>query len=172
MSDVRLVDYLDTWPSLYAQVEGEIRSAVPAPGVVLEHIGSTAVHGLCAKPVLDVALGVPSLDDLQAWIPALAGIGFVYRPAYEEHVPDRRYFVRSAGHTPRVHLPAVVLGDTLWRQHLRFRDVLRRDAAQRQAYADLKKQLALRHASDKAAYTDAKAPFIQQLLATHGAVTP
>ena len=165
MTDVQLIDYQDAWPAQYAQVERELRSAIPAPGVALAHIGSTAVPGLCAKPVLDVALGVPSLQDVAAWVPALVAIGFVYRREYEEHIPDRRYFVRAAGQTPRVHLHAVVLDEALWRQHLLFRDLLRRDTVLMQSYAALKKQLARRHASDKAAYTDAKAPFIRQLLA-------
>ena len=160
-----VTDYHAAWPLQFAQVAGEVRSALPGSRFALEHIGSTAVPGLCAKPVLDIALGVSALDEVEAFIAPLAGIGFTYRPGYEAQIPDRRYFVRDAGRVPRVHLHAVVLDGTLWRQHLRFRDLLRQDPGTLQSYAALKRQLAAIHASDKAAYTDAKSPFIQHILA-------
>lgn len=139
---------------------------MPVHGIVLEHIGSTAVPGLCAKPVLDIARGVGRLEDVEARVPELARLGFSYRPEHEQHIPDRRYFTRAEGATPRVHLHALLLGGALWTQHLRFRDALREDPALAQAYAALKRQLAVLHASDKAAYTEAKAPFIGQVLAS------
>ena len=166
MPEVHLSDYQDTWPSQYAQVAAELRSAITHPGIVVEHIGSTAVPGLCAKPVLDVLLGGAALDEVQSSVAALASLGFVYRPEYELQIPDRRYFVRAEGVTPRVHLHAVVLGGTLWRQHLEFRDALRGNENITQAYAGLKRHLAVLHASDKAAYTEAKAPFIKRVLDT------
>lgn len=165
MPGLRVIDYQLDWPALYAQVATELRSVVAGPGIRLEHVGSTAVPGLCAKPVLDIALGVGDLAQVEARIPALAGLGFTYRPGYESEIPDRRYFVRPEGPLPRVHLHAVLLGGTLWRQHLAFRDALRDDPALAQSYAALKRQLALVHATDKAAYTEAKAPFIRQVLA-------
>lgn len=168
MQELRVIDYQDTWPAQYAQVEAELREALSPLDVTLEHIGSTAVPGLCAKPVIDVVLGVDSLDAVTAPIAALAAIGFVYRPEYESVIPERRYFVRAADATPRVHLHALVRGGAQWRQHLLFRDALRGDRDLMQSYASLKQQLAVLHASDKAAYTEAKAPFIRQVLASAG----
>jgi GrpB-like predicted nucleotidyltransferase (UPF0157 family) len=140
---------------------------VPIPGAVLEHIGSTSVPGLCAKPVLDVLLGVSSLGDVEASISALASAGFMYRPSYEVAIPDRRYFVRPEGETVRVHLHAVLLGGPLWQQHLYFRNALRKEPLLLEQYAVLKRALAAAHAGDKAAYTEAKAPFIRQVLASN-----
>lgn len=168
MPELRVVAYQDTWPSQYAQVEAELRSAFPAPNFVLEHIGSTSVPGLCAKPVLDIALGVDALQDVEARTSALASLGFVYRPEHERQIPDRRYFVRPEGIAPRVHLHSVLLGGALWLQHLRFRDALRENDALMQSYGALKRQLAALHASNKTAYTEAKAPFIERVLAAHG----
>ena len=165
MAELLVVDYQPDWPAQYAQVAAELVSILAGPGVVLEHIGSTAVPGLCAKPVLDIALGVAALAVVEARIDALGERGFTYRPGYESEIPDRRYFVRPAGPLPRVHLHAVVVGGTLWRQHLGFRDALREDPGLAQSYAGLKRDLAVVHASDKAAYTEAKAPFIRQVLA-------
>lgn len=165
MSELRVIEYQDTWPSQYEQVAAEIRPAIAVRGVVLEHVGSTAVPGLCAKPVLDIVLGVADLCEVEAKIPALAQIGFIYRPEYERKLPSRRYFVRAEGQLPRAHLHSVILGGTIWLQHLRFRDALREDRELMQSYAALKKHLALVHAHEKAAYTEAKAPFIEQVLA-------
>ncbi len=114
----------------------------------------------------DILLGVESLNDAEASIPTLATIGFDYRPEYEAQIPGRRYFVRPAGAAPRVHLHTVVRGGDLWRQHLCFRDRLRQDGELLHSYAGLKRSLAVAHAADKAAYTEAKAPFIQQVLAS------
>lgn len=168
MSALVVIEYQDQWPSQYAQVEAELRSAISIPGMTLEHIGSTAVPGLCAKPIIDIVLGVGVLKQVEEEIPALVGLGFTYRPEYEKLIPDRRYFVRAEGHTPRVHLHGIILGGTLLLQHLQFRDALREDRDLMLSYAALKRRLALVHASDKATYTQAKAPFIKRVLATHG----
>ena len=164
MLQVQVLEYQDTWPGQFSAVAEEIRSAVAVPSAVIEHIGSTSVPGLCAKPVLDILVGVTSLAEAEAAVPALFAAGFVYRPEYEQAIPDRRYFVRSPGRYLRVHLHAVVLGAALWKQHLQFRNHLREDAKLRESYSALKRELALAHAADKAAYTAAKAPFIQQVL--------
>ena len=171
MSEFRVLEYQDTWPGQYSQVAVELRSAIPATNAALEHIGSTAVPGLCAKPVIDVLLGLTSLNQVDERVSALAAIGFIYRPEYESQIPQRRYFVKPEGQTLRVHLHAVIRGGKLWQQHLLFRDLLRNDQGVRTSYALLKKYIALLHASDKAAYTEAKAPFIKQVLATQSAQT-
>jgi GrpB-like predicted nucleotidyltransferase (UPF0157 family) len=167
MSETQLVEYQAAWPSQFLQVAEQVRCAAPSPGAVVAHIGSTSVRGLCSKPVLDVLLGVASLAEVEASIPALAAIGFAYRPEHESQIPDRRYFVRPSGILPRVHLHAVVLGGTLWCHYLHFRDRLRNDVQLMQSYAALKRHLAELHASDKSAYTEAKGPFIQQVLAAY-----
>ncbi len=167
MSELVLSKYQDTWPRQFEQVAEQLRATVPAHDAILEHIGSTSVPGLCAKPVLDVLLGVSSLAEAEAAIPALASIGFIYRPEHEAAIPNRRYFVRPAGQTLRVHLHAVLLDGLLWRQHLHFRDALRQEPPLREQYATLKRALAATYAGDKAAYTEAKAPFIRQVLASN-----
>lgn len=164
MRTLVIADYQPQWPAQFLAVAAEIRAALAGLDTRLEHIGSTAVPGLCAKPVLDLLLGVDALDELMRHAEGLAGLGFVYRPGYEAELPGRRYFVRPAAAVPRVHLHAVLRGGALWRAHLQFRDRLREDAVARARYAALKRELARRHAGDKAAYTEAKAPFIQALL--------
>lgn len=164
MADVLLVEHQSAWAAQYAQIAAELSGLMQ--DATVEHIGSTSVAGLCAKPVIDVLLGAPTLDVITGQIAALAAVGYRYRPEYECDLPQRRYFVRAATPTlPRVHLHGVLRGAILWRKHLAFRDALRRDAKLLDQYARLKRQLAARHADDKAAYTEAKGPFIAAVLA-------
>ena len=164
MSAVVLLEYQDSWPKQFLQVTEQLRALFPIPGAVYEHIGSTSIPGLCAKPVLDVALGVGALRDAEAASPAFSFVGFTYRPEHEDAIPDRRYFVKPVSTSLRVHLHAVVLGGLVWQQHLHFRNQLRRETRLREEYSDLKRRLAVVHAQSKDAYTEAKAPFIRQVL--------
>jgi GrpB-like predicted nucleotidyltransferase (UPF0157 family) len=164
MSAVVLLPYSARWPEHFVDERAQLAAAFGGEDVEIAHIGSTAVPGLCAKPVLDVLLGAESLSAVEAQIPALAAIGYVYVPKYERELPQRRYFTRDAAltaHGLRVHLHAVVRDGALWREHLAFRDALRADADLRDAYDALKRELARTHAHDKAAYTEAKSPFIR-----------
>lgn len=165
MAGVIVVPYSAQWPQVFADIRTELQSVfVPTP-VRMEHIGSTAVAGLSAKPVIDVLLGAQSLGDVEAKIPMLESRGYGYVSKYERELPQRRYFVRALPGTLRVHLHAVVLASTLWREHLAFRDALRSDASLREAYQALKLALAAQHAADKSAYTEAKGPFIKAAIA-------
>lgn len=165
MSAVRVVPWSDAWPLDFGRIRVALREAFAPREVEIEHIGSTAVPGLTAKPVIDVLVGVGRLDEAEAAIPALAARGFVYVSKYERELPMRRYFVRDAtADAPRAHVHAVETGSALRRRHLAFRDALRSDRALREAYQSLKLRLAREHADDKAAYTAAKDPFIRAVL--------
>ncbi len=181
MSAVVLVPYSERWSLAFERIRAEVLGLfadTPVDGepASLQHIGSTSVPGLCAKPVIDVVLGASSLARIEANIGALAALGYGYVAKYERELPMRRYFVRAAeGERPRVHVHGVVIGSPIWREHLAFRDALRIDPALRDRYAALKTELAQRHADDKAAYTDAKAPFIRAAIdvaLAANAVTP
>jgi GrpB-like predicted nucleotidyltransferase (UPF0157 family) len=165
MSQLRLIEYQDTWPAQFRHVATELRAVFASGGVAVEHIGSTAVPGLCAKPVLDVLVGVDSLLVAEDHRHALATLGFIYRAEYEVKLPERRYFVRAEAQILRVHLHCVVREGRLWNQHIAFRDVLRRRPEVMSEYAALKRSLALQYAENKNAYTEAKAPFIMRVLA-------
>lgn len=178
MSAVVLLPYSERWPLAFELIRAEVLGVFADPPVdsepaSLQHIGSTSVPGLCAKPVIDVLLGATSLARIEANIGALAALGYVYVSKYERELPMRRYFVRDAdGERPRVHLHGVVVGSPIWREHLAFRDALRADPALRDRYAALKTELAARFARDKAAYTDAKAPFIRATIDAALAANP
>lgn len=174
MSAVVLLPYSERWPLAFERIRDEVTRAFSGErsdahdndsAVDLQHIGSTSVPGLCAKPVIDVLLGAASLARIEAKIAALGALGYGYVAKYERELPMRRYFVRAEeGERLRVHLHGVVFGSPIWREHLAFRDALRADPTLRDRYAALKTELARRHADDKAAYTDAKAPFIRAVM--------
>lgn len=161
-----VIDYDPTWPQVFARVREELLHGFASTPVAIAHIGSTAVPGLAAKPVIDVLVGAESLAAIEARMPALADGGYRYVSAYEREIPDRRYFVKDAVDGRRVHVHAVVDGSTLHRDHLAFRDALRADPALRERYQSLKRTLARTYAHDKSAYVEAKAPFIRAVLAS------
>lgn len=165
MSGVSVVAYTAAWAECFAVVREELIRVFAPLAIAVEHIGSTSVAGLAAKPVIDLLLGAGSLGDIEAKIPALGECGYAYIAKYEQELPQRRYFVKSSTTQLRIHLHAVERDSRLWQQHLAFRDALRADAALRSRYQSLKLRLAHEFADDKAAYQSAKSPFIQAVLA-------
>jgi GrpB-like predicted nucleotidyltransferase (UPF0157 family) len=131
------------------------------PGADIHHIGSTAVPGLAAKPVIDLMALVANLDEPSD---RLVAAGYEYPAAYNETLRDRRWLCRpSAAHRTH-HLHLVADADVLAR-HLRFRDRLRASPELRDDYTQLKLSLAARHPDDREGYTDAKAAFIERAIA-------
>ena len=156
------------WPRLFLVHRDTLRTAFAPTTGDIEHIGSTAVPGLAAKPVIDILVGAASLADIESRIPALIAAGYTYRPEHEGELPTRRYFTTTPSGSLRVHVHAVIRDGALWRNHLVFRDALRNDNVLRDRYQALKLVLAERYAQDKSAYTEAKAPFIREVIALSG----
>jgi GrpB-like predicted nucleotidyltransferase (UPF0157 family) len=166
MAAVILTPYSPNWPTQFRAIREELLSVFAPMLVTIEHIGSTSVPRLAAKPVIDVLLGAGSLEDIESKIKPLSEIGYSYVPKYERELPTRRYFVKAQATSLRVHLHAVELNSRIWQEHLAFRDRLRGDADLCTQYQTLKLRLAEEFADDKSAYTDAKSPFIQSILAS------
>lgn len=153
---VAVVPYEPSWPEQFEQERQRLEQVLDrwlTDGV--HHIGSTAVPGLPAKPVLDMMAGVDALDP--AAVEPLAQLGYVHEP----HRPHEAIWF----HRPGAHLHLTVAGSDLWRERLAFRDALRADDALRDRYAELKRQLA---GEDLRTYTDRKRPFVAEVLASRG----
>lgn len=155
------------WPAEFMAEAARIRAVLPGDEAALEvvglhHIGSTAVAGLWAKPVIDMLLVARSLPFLDAAAPALQGLG--YQVMGEFGLAGRRYFRKDAAPGVRTHhLHAYALGSAAEiERHLAFRDYLRAHPVAAAAYSDLKRQLADRHAGNPAAYMDGKDAFVKQ----------
>ena len=159
-----VVAYDQRWVELFAVAERELRVTLAPFVLEIEHIGSTAVPGLAAKPVIDIQVGVRTLDDSVEIVSAVESLGYEYVPEFEDELPDRRYFMRWADgrRSHQVHL--VERSNTVWwDRHVRFRDWLRTHDHDRDCYADLKLNLAATHRNDRRAYTDAKSDFIREV---------
>ena len=160
---VVVVDYDPQWPVVYKKEKAEILRAIGDKAVSIEHIGSTAVPGLGAKPIVDIIVAVRHLSDASECIEPLQSIGYEYVPEYETQTPERRYFERTLRKHTALHM--VELTSDFWKRHLLFRDYLRRHPEVAREYYELKKQLATGCGLDRKAYTDAKTPFIRSVIA-------
>lgn len=161
---VRVVPHDPEWASAFEATRAALEGVFPV-GAVIEHVGSTAVPGLPAKPILDVMVGLESLTEAEARVAELSALGFTYVPDYEDELPDRRYFRKPNEHPHTHHLHCVVRGGPFWLSHIAFRDRLRDDSELRDEYGRLKTELAERFGADRKGYLAAKAPFIERVLA-------
>ena len=163
---VVIVDHDARWFKAFDEAAAELRDALRRWVVEIEHIGSTAVVGLAAKPVIDIQVGVVSLDVSHQIVAAVEALGYVYVPDFERDLPNRRYFRRmsSAGRsTHHVHLVERT-DHEWWDRHIRFRDWLRAHPDDRDRYAALKRSLATEHLDDRDGYTEAKSAFIASVV--------
>lgn len=156
--------YSPMWPAIFHIEHGRLTAIFGVDAVVIEHIGSTAVPGLGAKPVIDVMLGAPAISIVERKIAHLEADGYRYVQEFEKSMPERRYFVKAQGHPGYFHLQGVVYGSPFWKRHLAFRDALRADASLAGDYWKLKRRLAARFPNDRGAYNDAKSEFIRTVI--------
>ena len=163
---VRVVDWRSEWAQLFEDERVRLAGVFEDVPVEIEHVGSTAVRGLAAKPIIDISVGVESLGVVEERIGAIEALGYTYVPQYEDLMPDRRYFRRPVAHPRTHHVHCFVLGSPEWNRHVEFRDRLRASPALTEAYAALKRRLAAEFGDDREGYTEAKSSFIENALAT------
>lgn len=173
-----IADYDPAWPDRFAAERDLVYEACTRDAFIrIEHIGSTSVVGLAAKPIIDMMPGLRSLDDATVIIPQLEQLGFVYVPQYERDTPSgpgmpfRRYFRKDRDGTRAFHVHMVEHGSDFWQKQLLFRDYLRAFPQEAEAYADLKRKLAARFnanltplSDSNVGYTDFKTEFVARCL--------
>ncbi|MDP4220595.1 MAG: GrpB family protein [Bacteroidota bacterium] len=130
----------------------------------IQHIGSTSVRGLAAKPIVDILIGLRRLLDAQDCIMPIEALGYEYVPEYESVFPERRYFRKSTNGKRTHHIHMVELGSDFWKRHILFRDELRSDPIATKEYESLKRSLAVTFENDREGYTDGKTDFIEGIL--------
>jgi GrpB-like predicted nucleotidyltransferase (UPF0157 family) len=160
---VRIVDYDPTWPSKF-EAEAAILWEQLAPWIVggIHHVGSTSVPGLPAKPIIDILVGVESLERSRPCIEKAAAVGYLYWPYRSEVM---HWFCKPHPARRTHHLHLVPVGSARYVDELAFRDVLQADSALAMRYAALKRDLAIRFRDDRDAYTQHKGPFVEEVLA-------
>lgn len=166
----RLEPHDPGWTALFQQERDRIAAALGPAALDIQHVGSTAVPSLAAKPILDIAVAAGDPDALAGCIAPLTGLGYRdlgWRSAQIGHALER---TGTAGRTHCIHLLDIT--SPHWQDYLRLRDHLRGNAAARERYQALKQALAAAHADDRKAYTRGKHALVQQLLAAAATPSP
>jgi GrpB-like predicted nucleotidyltransferase (UPF0157 family) len=156
-----VADYDPAWPERFRREEARIRAALGGAALAVEHIGSTSVDGLAAKPIIDVLLVVEDSGDESSYLPALEEAGYVLRvrePDFDEHRMFR---------TPEkdVHVHVFSPGSQEIERYLLLRDRLREDEGDRELYARTKRELAGREWPSMQHYSEAKSEVIEGIIA-------
>jgi GrpB-like predicted nucleotidyltransferase (UPF0157 family) len=160
---VQVVEHDPAWAMLFESEAQAIRQHGGSLVLDVQHVGSTAVSGLPAKPILDIAVAVRASDAIPELVKRLVAVGYLDRG---DGGRDGGYLlVRDSEPEVRiVHLHIVEQSDAQWRHYVAFRDILRQDDKIRKEYGALKKQLAAIYPNDRKHYTDSKNEFIQRVL--------
>lgn len=157
---VHVVPHRAEWFTAFTVEADRIAADLCVPLDHIAHIGSTAVMGLDAKPIIDIMVGAGSVPPPEAWVAALASLG--YEALGEAGVPGRWYFRRRTTSPSNLHI--VLLEGDHWRANLALRDYLRRSSAARARYAEAKRAAIANGATTLLAYSDAKAAIVASLL--------
>jgi len=157
---VLVSDYDETWNILFREEKERMLKEMSGSGILVEHFGSTSIPGLCAKPIIDILVGIENWDNASAYVQPMERIGYTFKGEYG--IPYRHFFVKGDPTTHHVHM--VEIHGDLWKEQLLFRNYLRTHPASRDHYADLKKELARKYPNDREKYLNAKADFIREII--------
>lgn len=159
MTHLFLVQSNDTWQIKFAHERQRLLKVLDGD-VAIEHIGSTSIPGLMAKPIIDIIVGVASTSKLKPAQKVVCELGYVLEGSRDGHYwlsspsPDNRHYI--------IHL--VVKNDQEWQNRISFRDYLRLNPSMARKYQDLKRELAIKYAHDLDAYTFGKASFVTNII--------
>ncbi|KKO52699.1 GrpB family protein [Paenibacillus sp. DMB20] len=160
---VEIHEYSPDWPKSYEAERDAILTALQGICEHMEHIGSTSVPGLAAKPVIDMMAGVQELCLVTPdYIKRLEAAGYEY--VHKPEFPERMFFRKGLWRAGTHHLHIYEHGGEHWLQNIRFRDYLIKHPEARREYAALKKELQTLYSDDRVRYTEVKAPFISNMM--------
>jgi len=158
-------DYDPTWPQQFDEERKRLEAALGSTAIVIEHVGSTAVPGLAAKPIIDVLVGVRSLAQARSvCIGSLPKLGYTYMAEYETWLPGEMLFRKAVPGPWTHHVHVMEESSPRWDELVLIRDYLRRYPEIARAYGDLKRALALVLGDDIAGFRNAKRPFLEALM--------
>lgn len=160
---VTVVPYDARWAALFNEASLELASALGPAILAVHHVGSTAVPGLHAKPILDILVSITDFPRGLTLVPRLASLDYEFRPA--EEIPDRHYFRRLRGNVRTHHLSLAEPSSHHHRVTITFRDALRASPSLAAEYGALKLRLARQFPRDRQAYIDGKTAFVTRVLA-------
>ena len=159
-------DYDPNWPVLFEQERTSIQKALGSSAVAIEHVGSTAIPGLPSKPIIDLLVGVPSLEEARKrCIGAIEALGYKYLPEYASWLPDELFFRKGPPGPWTHHIHLMEPSNPRWEALLVFRDYLRTHPEAATAYANIKRALAASSNDNIAAYRNGKTIFVEETTA-------
>ncbi len=158
---IEVVDYNPAWPQVFGRLKDRIWPVIQDLALSLEHVGSTSVEGLAAKPVIDMDIVIPSMEQLPLAVERLASLGYVHLGNLG--IEGRDAF-KAPADLPKHNLYVCPQDSLGLRNHLALRDYLRKNPEAVQAYGTLKKQLAKAHPQDIGAYVEGKTDLIVGIL--------
>jgi GrpB-like predicted nucleotidyltransferase (UPF0157 family) len=160
---VIIAEYSPTWPALFEQDKKLLKAALGENENIIEHVGSTSVVGLAAKPVIDIMIGLRDFSVADDVVPKIEVLGYEYISNYEDVMPFRRYLKKVAREKDTHHIHMVEIGGEFWERHLLFRDYLRENHEAMDEYANLKEKLGEEDWENTNQYADAKTVFIRSI---------
>lgn len=158
---VELHPYNQNWKNLYKIEKELISSAVQNSDIHIEHIGSTSIEGLTAKPIIDILIGIPKFSKVNDLIAPIETCNYSYISIYEDTMPYRRFFTKSSENKRTHQIHMVELNSPFWLRHLAFRNYLREHQEERESYNLLKAELSEKDWDDINDYAQAKTEFIR-----------
>ena len=157
---VKLIPYTAEWERLFEVEKSLLQLAIDQFVLDIQHVGSTAIPGMVAKPIIDIGIAVTNFEEARICIPPIVQLGYEYRGEYG--IPRRHYFVKGDPRTHHLHMNEIDSRD--WENQVLFRDYLIQHSGLAEKYAALKMELAQQYPADREAYQDGKTPFIEQVL--------
>ena len=155
--------YNPKWTLEFEKESKLLLNSIKEQGCKIEHIGSTSIKGLGAKPVIDIMIGLIDFNTADNHISAITRQGYTYVSEFENEMPYRRFFTKEINRKRTHHIHMVELETEFWNRHLKFRNHLRLNNEDRDKYMDLKMNLAKREWADGNEYAAAKSEFIRNI---------
>lgn len=154
---VRLVPYTPEWKQLYEMEKVSLQDRLDAYILDIQHVGSTSIPGMLAKPIVDIAIAIADFEEARVCIPLMEELEYEYKGEFG--IPHRHYFVKGDPRTFHVHMSEI---DSLeWENTILFRDYLCQHTDIAKEYAQLKISLALKYPQDRTAYMEGKTAFVE-----------
>jgi GrpB-like predicted nucleotidyltransferase (UPF0157 family) len=160
--EITIEEWHPNWSKQFENEKLKLKEILSDKVISIEHIGSTSIEGLGAKPILDIAIGVNDLEVVNEFIEPLKQIGYEF--VYHKEFPERRFFRKGKWRAGTHHLHFYQFEGEHWNNQILFRDYLRNNLDVLREYNQLKIDLARKYRFDRGAYTENKAPFIQKVL--------
>ena len=158
---IRIVDYDREWPVTFDTEKTRLEAALGDVAVRIEHVGSTSVPGMAAKPVIDIDVYVREIEPMEPYRQPLESLGYVFE--FDPEFPDLHFFGYPRERSRQFHVHVAKIGSRHQTRHIAVRDFLRSHPDAAADYADLKRSLATLHPRDREAYVSGKATFVDRL---------